>query len=58
MEIKLNKSHKEIVKEVAKRHSVDADKLEGLYYELMERNFFDEVATIANENEEYLKGEA
>lgn len=51
MKIILDKYEKITLANVAKRHSVNAGKLEKMYYEIMECNFFEDLCDIANENE-------
>lgn len=57
MEIKLNKYHKDAIKEVATSYGVSAEKLEEFYIDIMRNNFYDDLCDIARENEEELKGE-
>lgn len=57
MEIKLNKYHKDTIKEVATSYGVNAEKLEEFYMDIMRNNFFDDLCDIARENRDELKGE-
>ena len=57
MEIKLNKYHKDTIKEVATNYGVSAKKLEEFYVDIMRNNFFDDLCDIARENRDELKGE-
>ena len=57
MDIKLNENHRATIAEIANEYGVDSEKLEGLYYEIMYNNFYDDVADIARENREYLNAE-
>lgn len=55
--IQFNKDHEDMLEQVANNHGVDKEKLWELYLEIMRSNYFQDLADIARENEDYLKGE-
>lgn len=57
MEIKFDERNEATFGEVAGQYGVDSKKLKALYCEIMYSNFYQDLCDIANENEEYLKGE-
>ena len=57
MEFKFDKHHEELIADVAKEYGTTPEKVKELYCEIMHNNFYNDLADIARENEEYLKGE-
>lgn len=55
--IQFNKDHENILEQVANDYGIDKEKLWDLYLEIMRSNYFQDLADIARENEDYLKGE-
>lgn len=55
MRITIEQEEAQKVKQVAKAHGVDEEKLWQVYQEIMERNFFDDLCDVARENEEEIK---
>lgn len=55
--IQFNKDHEATLEQVANDYGVDKEKLWELYLEIMRSNYFQDLADIARENEDYLRGE-
>ena len=57
MKIIIEQDEAQTLRDIARSHEVDEEKLWDLYQEIMENNFFEDLCDIARENENELKGE-
>ena len=56
MEFKFDERHEALIADVAKEYGTAPEKVKELYCEIMYNNFYDDLADIARENADYLKG--
>lgn len=57
MKIIIEQNEAQILRDIARSHEVDEEKLWEFYQEIMESNYFEDLCDIARENENELKGE-
>ena len=57
MKIIIEQDEAQTLRDIARSHEVDEEKLWELYQEIMKRNYFEDLCDIIRENENELKGE-
>lgn len=56
MKIIIEQDEAQTLRDIARSHEVDEEKLWDLYQAIMKSNYFEDLCDIARENEEELKG--